>query len=122
MSESNRLFIGNLQYDVDDDMLGQELTDAGVAAKTWKVILDRDTRRSRGFAFVEFETVQAAKEAMAILNGLRVAGRALNVNFANEREQRGGGGGQQRSREAADRHRREEWGEGSRGGGRRWRD
>jgi RNA recognition motif-containing protein len=57
------------------------------------VIVDRETGRSRGFAFVEFETAEGAQAAREALDGKDIEGRPLRVNEAYERGSRGGGGG-----------------------------
>ena len=92
----NKLFVGNLSYSVRD----QDLTDAFGAhgtVQSAKVMMDRDTGRSKGFAFVEMGTDQEAQAAIQALHGQTLDGRALTVNVARPKEdrppRRDGGGG-----------------------------
>ena len=88
----NRLYVGNLSYDTNE----QELQDLfGQAGKVASVTLptDRDTGRMRGFAFVEMSTDAEAQEAISKFNGTTLRDRQINVNEARPREDRGGGGG-----------------------------
>ena len=87
----NRLYVGNLSYDTNE----QELQDLfGQAGKVASVTLptDRDTGRMRGFAFVEMSTEAEAQEAIRKFNGTTLRDRQINVNEARPREDRGGGG------------------------------
>ena len=88
----NKLYVGNLAYSVRDDDLQQRFAEFGTVTSA-KVMMDRDTGRSKGFAFVEMKTDQEAQAATAALNGKELHGRALTVNEAKPREDRGGGGG-----------------------------
>src|SRR3982751_5842260 len=91
----NKLYVGNLSYDVDNAALEQLFTPHGTVQSA-QVINDRDTGRSKGFGFVEMGDSSEAEAAIAALNGLDNAGRALTVNEAKPREDRprsGGGGG-----------------------------
>jgi RNA recognition motif-containing protein len=100
----NRLYVGNLSYATTElelrDLFGQvgNVTDA-------KVVMDRETGRPRGFAFVEMSSSDEALKAIEQFNGRELGGRALTVNEAQERSGGGGGGGR---------------GRGGGGGGRRW--
>ena len=89
-----KLYVGNLSYDVDSSAL-QELFSAHGAVQSAEVIADRETGRSKGFGFVEMGTDQEAQAAIAGMNGKDIDGRALTVNEARPREDRGGrsGGG-----------------------------
>src|SRR3954469_5885301 len=90
-----KLYVGNLSYDVDNAALEQLFTPHGTVQSA-QVINDRDTGRSKGFGFVEMGENSEAEAALAALNGLDNAGRALPVNEAKPREERprsGGGGG-----------------------------
>ena len=93
----NRLFVGNLSYSVQDDDLQQRFAEFGTVQSV-KVMLDRDTGRSKGFAFVEMSSPAEAQAAINGLSGKSVDGRPLTVNEARPREERsggfGGGGGQ----------------------------
>ena len=97
-----KLYVGNLSYDVDNAALEQLFTPHGTVQSA-QVINDRDTGRSKGFGFVEMGENSEAEAAIAALNGLDNAGRALTVNEAKPREDRprsgggGGGGGNRRS-------------------------
>ena len=87
-----RLYVGNLSYDVDSSAL-QDLFAAHGSVTSAEVIMDRMTNRSKGFGFVEMGTDEEAQAAIAALNGQEHSGRALTVNEARPREDRGGGGG-----------------------------
>ena len=87
-----KLYVGNLTYGVTDSQLEQLFAPHGTVQSA-QVIMDRDTGRSKGFGFVEMGSDQEAKAAIAALNGKEVDGRALTVNEAKPREDRGGGGG-----------------------------
>ena len=87
-----KLYVGNLTYDVTDAAL-QELFAAHGTVESARVIMDRATDRSKGFGFVEMGTDAEAQAAIAALNGKDNNGRALTVNEARPREERGGGGG-----------------------------
>jgi RNA recognition motif-containing protein len=87
-----KLYVGNLSFRTTSD----ELRDAFAAAGTVEsasVIEDRDTGRSRGFAFVEMATAEEAAAAIEQFNGKDFGGRNLTVNEAKPRADRGGGGG-----------------------------
>ena len=87
-----KLYVGNLAYSVTDSDLEQLLSPHGTVQSA-QVIQDRDTGRSKGFGFVEMSTDEEAQAAIAALNGQQHGGRALTVNEARPREERGGGGG-----------------------------
>ncbi len=93
-----KLFVGNLSYGVNEAELRDVFAESGEITEV-KVILDRDTGRPRGFAFVEMATESGAATAISNLHGRDLQGRPLTVR---ESEERGGGGG------------------GGRGGQRRW--
>ena len=86
------LYVGNLSYDVNDSTLEQLFGEHGTVDSA-KVIMDRDTGRSKGFGFVEMESDQEAQAAIEALNGQDHGGRALTVNEAKPREPRSGGRG-----------------------------
>ena len=88
----NKLYVGNLAYSVRDETLQEAFGQFGTVTSA-KVMMDRDTGRSKGFGFVEMSDDQACKSAISALNGKDVDGRALTVNEARPREDRGGGGG-----------------------------
>ncbi len=87
-----KLYVGNLSYDVDSSAL-QELFAAHGTVDSAQIITDRDTGRSKGFGFVEMSSDAEAQAAIAALNGQEHGGRALTVNEAKPKENRGGGGG-----------------------------
>jgi cold-inducible RNA-binding protein len=88
-----RLYVGNLSYDTTEMGLRELFGQIGTVADA-KVVMDRETGRPRGFAFVEMSSDQEAQTAIGQLNGREVDGRAINVNEAQERTGgRGGGGG-----------------------------
>ena len=81
------IYVGNLSYGMSED----ELRDAFGAfgeVSTVKILMDRETGRSRGFGFVEMPNKSEAETAIAQLNGKDVGGRALRINEARPREQR----------------------------------
>jgi RNA recognition motif-containing protein len=88
-----RLYVGNLPFNTDDAVLRALFEQDGRGVAEVHIISDRETGRSRGFAFVEMKTEDDAKSAILKLHGADVGGRSLTVNEAREREQRGGGGG-----------------------------
>jgi RNA recognition motif-containing protein len=81
-----------MAYSMTDSSLEALFAPFG-SVRSAQVIMDRDTGRSKGFGFVEMSDDQACQAAMAALNGKEVEGRALTVNEARPREDRGGGGG-----------------------------
>jgi len=87
-----KLYVGNLTYGVTDSALEQMFAAHGTVQSA-QVIMDRDTGRSKGFGFVEMGSDQEAQAAIAAMNGKEVDGRALTVNEAKPKEDRGGGGG-----------------------------
>src|SRR5205823_199796 len=87
-----KLYVGNLSYEVDSSELEQLFGQHGQVVSA-QVISDRDTGRSKGFGFVEMSNDDEATAAIAALNGQQHGGRALTVNEARPREERGGGGG-----------------------------
>ena len=90
----NKLYVGNLPYSVRDNDLEQAFSQFGSVTSA-KVMMERDTGRSKGFGFVEMGSDAEAQAAIAALNGQEHGGRALTVNEAKPREDRprGGGGG-----------------------------
>jgi RNA recognition motif-containing protein len=88
----NRLYVGNLSYDTNEQELQDLFAQAGKVASV-TLPTDRDTGRMRGFAFVEMSTDAEAQEAIRKFNGTTLRDRQINVNEARPREERGGGGG-----------------------------
>jgi RNA recognition motif-containing protein len=89
----NRLYVGNLSYNVTEAELKEAFAEGGNNVVEVKVVLDRDTGRPRGFAFVEMGSDAEAAKAMETLNGREIQGRPISVSEARERAPRGGGGG-----------------------------
>jgi len=92
------LFVGNLTFDTTEDALRELFSPIGEVSQV-RIMTDRDTGRSRGFAFVEMVQDDDAAKAIAMLNGKELDGRALTINEARPRPERtggyrpGGGGG-----------------------------
>jgi RNA recognition motif-containing protein len=87
-----KLYVGNLSYSVNNEGLQALFAPFGTVQSV-QVIEDRDTGRSKGFGFVEMGSDHEAEAAIAGLSGKEHDGRALTVNEARPREDRGGGGG-----------------------------
>jgi len=90
-----KLYVGNLSFNTTDQQLANTFAQYGNVDSA-KIIIDRDTNRSKGFAFVEMSTDQEAQAAIENLNGVEMDGRALKVNEAKPmepRDSRGGSGG-----------------------------
>jgi len=93
MIMSKKLYVGNIAFSTTADDLREVFSAHGTVTSS-QIVMDRDTGRSRGFAFVEMEN--GGDEAIASLNGTQLQGRTLTVNEARPREDRprqGGGGG-----------------------------
>jgi RNA recognition motif-containing protein len=90
-SMSKRIYVGNLSFQTTEHDLSALFEQIG-QVESVNIITDRDTGRSKGFAFVEMADEDAEK-AIARLNGMEVGGRSLTVNEARPREERGGRGG-----------------------------
>ncbi len=102
------IYVSNLSFRTTEEDLKNEFSKFGTVTSA-KIIMDKATNRSRGFAFVEMASEAEAKQAIQSLNNKDVDGRAMSVSVAREREDRGssGGGGYNR-------------GGGGGGGGKRW--
>ena len=87
-----KLYVGNLGYETSQSEL-EAMFGAHGTVESAQVINDRDTGRSKGFAFVEMSSDAEAQAAIGALDGTDCAGRAIKVNEAKPRESRGGGGG-----------------------------
>jgi RNA recognition motif-containing protein len=87
----NKLYVGNLSYEVQDRDLQELFAQYGTVSSA-KVVIDRDTGRSKGFGFVEMSTDAEAEASISALNGQEVGGRALTGNEARPKEERSGGG------------------------------
>jgi len=89
---SMKLYVGNLAFSTSSQELQDLFAQAGTVESA-SVVEDRDTGRSRGFGFVEMSTKEEAEAAIAQFNGKELGGRALKVNEAKPRENRGAGNG-----------------------------
>ena len=89
---SKKLYVGNLPFSATEEELRTAFESHG-SVDSVNVITDRETGRSRGFAFVEMDDASAADDAMRALDGSDMGGRNLKVNEAKERQRDGGGGG-----------------------------
>jgi hypothetical protein len=89
---NNRLYVGNLSFNTTEDVIQEAFAQHGEVVEV-KLMLDRDTGRSRGFAFVTMGNGDAAQKAISSMNGTVLDGRPLRVNEAEERRPGGGGGG-----------------------------
>jgi RNA recognition motif-containing protein len=87
-----KIYVGNLPFDTSEDQLRQAFEAFGQVSEV-NVVMDRETGRPRGFAFVEMSSASEANAAITGLNGQEFNGRALNVNEARPRPEGGGGGG-----------------------------
>lgn len=105
---SAKLYVGNLSFNTSTQELEEMFGEFGTVEST-NIIEDRETGRSRGFGFVEMSSKAEGENAIASLNGKEIDGRALTVNEAKPREDRGGGGGGNRGGGG--------YGGGNRGGG-----
>jgi RNA recognition motif-containing protein len=88
----NRLYVGNLSFNATADSVRAAFSNFGEVTDA-HVVSDRETGRSRGFAFVTMSSQAEAQKAIAEMNGALLDGRPLRVNEAEERQSRGGGGG-----------------------------
>ena len=116
---SKKLYVGNLSFDIDNAALEKLFAPCGTVESA-NVINDRYTGQSKGFGFVEMSTNEEAKAAIAALDGKEHGGRALKVNEAKPREDRGGGGGRGGYGGGGGGGRGGYGGGGGGGGGRRW--
>jgi RNA recognition motif-containing protein len=87
-----KLYVGNIPYTVTEQSLTDLFSQAGTVDSV-NIISDRETGRSKGFCFIEMSTDEEAEAAISKFNGTELDGRALTVNEARPREERGGGGG-----------------------------
>ena len=89
---SSKLYVGNLSYSMRDNDLELEFSPYG-SVQSAKVMMDRDTNRSKGFGFVEMSSAAEAEAAIAAPNGKNVGGRDMTVNIARPMEPRSSNGG-----------------------------
>jgi len=88
----NKLYVGSLPYSTTEQQLTELFSQHGTVQSA-KMIMDRFTGQSRGFAFVEMATSEEAQKAIAALHGTELGGRTLVVNEARPQEKRSFGGG-----------------------------
>ncbi|MCK9573542.1 MAG: RNA-binding protein [Candidatus Omnitrophica bacterium] len=97
MEEEKKLYIGNLEFGVTDADLKKFMEEKGLTVKEVKIISDKFSGRSKGFGFAEFDAPEQAQQAIDVLNGQELNGRALRVSKAQKMRPRkegfGGGGG-----------------------------
>ena len=91
------IFVGNLSFNTTEDELRRAFEPYGQVDRV-SILTDRDTGRSRGFAFVEMANTEEGEKAIAGLNGSQVGGRTINVNEARPKAERAGSGGGGRDR------------------------
>ncbi|HEU5059225.1 MAG TPA: RNA-binding protein [Kofleriaceae bacterium] len=89
---NNRLYVGNLSFSTTEETIRNTFAEFGEVVEA-KLMIERETGRSRGFAFVQMATAEGAKAAIEQMNGALLDGRPLRVNEAEQRPERGGGGG-----------------------------
>jgi RNA recognition motif-containing protein len=89
---AKKLYVGNLSWGVTEDQLREMFAPYGTVQSA-QLVMDRETGRSKGFGFVEMGSEQEAQAAISGMNGQMVDNRALTVNEARPKEDRGGGGG-----------------------------
>ena len=89
---SSKIYVGNLPYSVTDSILESNFAEFGGVSSA-KVMMDRETGRSKGFGFVEMASGEVAQAAINGLNGMSVDGRSITVNLARPREEGRGPGG-----------------------------
>ncbi|NOZ88117.1 MAG: RNA-binding protein [Deltaproteobacteria bacterium] len=92
-----KIFVGGLSWDTNDQGLHEAFSRFGEIEEA-KVILDRDTGRSRGFGFVTFDSEEAVQNAISEMNGTEFDGRTIKVDVAADRNRGGGGRGRGRDR------------------------
>ena len=91
------IYVGNLDFSSTEDTIRTLFEQHGEVTSV-KIIADRDTGRSRGFAFVEMSNDEEGRAALSALDGKEMDGRALKVNEARPKTERSGGGGSSRER------------------------
>jgi len=89
---SKKLYIGNLSFSVRDEELSNAFASFGTIVSA-RVVMDRDTGRSKGFGFVEFDSDDAGQNAIESMNGKELSGRPINVSEARPQTDRPRGGG-----------------------------
>lgn len=87
-----KIYVGNLSYNVKDDLLADKFSEFGTVESA-RIVMDRETNRSKGFAFVEMSSDEEAQAAITKLHGSEWEGRQMNVSEAKPQAPREGGGG-----------------------------
>ncbi len=111
----NKIYVGNLSYQTSSDNLSEAFSSFGDIDEV-KLIVDRETGRSKGFAFITYNESDAAQEALA-LNGSMLDGRQIKVSIAKAEQRTGGGGGRSGGGGGGGRGRNDYRGGGGRGDG-----
>ncbi|RYF28636.1 MAG: RNA-binding protein [Comamonadaceae bacterium] len=114
---STKIYVGNLPYSVTDDVLKSNFAEFGGVSSA-KVMMDRETGRSKGFGFVEMVSAEVAQAAITGLHGMSVDGRSIVVNLARPREEGGGSGGYSAAGYGGNKRSDVGYGNGGFGGGR----
>ena len=114
---SIKIYVGNLPYSVTDSSLESNFAEFGSVSSA-KVMIDRETGRSKGFGFVEMASAEVAQAAITGLNGMSVDGRSIVVNLARPREEGSGSGGYSEAGYSAGKRSDIGYGTGGYGGGR----
>ena len=114
---SSKIYVGNLPYSVTNASLESNFAEFGGVASA-KVMMDRDTGRSKGFGFVEMASAEEAQAAISALNGVSVDGRAIVVKLARPREGNRGAGGYSANGYGGNKRSDVGYGSGGFGGGR----
>lgn len=89
----SKVYVGNLPFSVDEQQLRALFEEGGREVLEINIVMDRDTGRPRGFAFVNMANQEDAQAVITALNGRDLGGRALTVNMAREQQPRGSGPG-----------------------------
>lgn len=92
---STKLYVGNLPYSATDESLANAFSEFGTVSSA-RVIMDRDSGRSKGFGFIEMSTHDEAMKSISQLDGAQMDGRAIKVSEAKPQEPRNGGGSNSR--------------------------
>ena len=114
---SSKIYVGNLPYSVTDSILESNFSEFGGVSSA-KIMMDRETGRSKGFGFVEMANAEVAQAAITALNGMSVDGRSIVVNLARPREERSDAGGYSAAGYNAGKRSDVGYGTGGYGGGR----
>ncbi|CAN7162083.1 RNA-binding protein [Acidovorax sp. LjRoot129] len=114
---STKIYVGNLPYSVTNAVLESNFSEFGGVSSA-RVMMDRETGRSKGFGFVEMASADVAQAAITALHGMSVDGRSIVVNLARPREEGGGSGGYSPAGYGAEKRSDVGYGNGGYGGGR----